>query len=323
MAFHSETAFLRSILSRKRSALEQVTWVLGLVAAPMLARMSVDHGALGLPFLTYWPSLLIAALILDLPFAILFTILSATSTQWAFGGGMWFHTPTAQRFTLFSIFALSSGAILATGSALQATVRHLEKLARQQEQFNAELRHRSRNLLSIIQALAAPGPRAENPLDFFREFSSRLDGLSRASDLLRIGTESEGRLPEIVERTIEPFGFASRISLSGEACVIPNESCIPLIMALHELCTNAVKHGALSQGTGWIDVSWFIAVDGSSLYMLWKESGGPPVTPPSHAGIGSRLLCPQPGLDSVELTFDPRGLWCEIMVAGARPELTR
>jgi len=106
--------------------------------------------------------------------------------------------------------------------------------------------------------------------------------------------------------------------LNGCPCILPDDSCIPLIMAMHELATNAVKHGALSNSIGRVDVNWFIAVDGKSLYILWKETGGPRVLPPERTGIGMRLLTPQPGLDAVELTFAPEGLWCEFMIRGAR-----
>jgi two-component sensor histidine kinase len=148
---------------------------------------------------------------------------------------------------------------MTTAMVARATVRELDARTRQQESFNRELRHRSRNLLAVIQALSARGPRAENPIDFFREFSDRLESLAKASDLLRIGTEAEGHLPELIERTIAPFAQGSRIRLSGPACLVPDQSCIPLIMAVHELGTNAVKHGALSDPAGWVDLRWFLA----------------------------------------------------------------
>ena len=313
----SLTAAVRSALIHDRSVIAQTVWVVALVATPTLLRMLLDPSGSGIPFMTYWPSLLLASLLLDLPFAILFAVTGAMTAQWLFNGGMWLSTVNSVHLLAFFLFWFSAFGVIAMAAVLRAAIRDLTALAERQEGFNRELRHRSRNMLSIIQALAERGPRADNPLDFFREFCGRLEGLSQASDLLRIGSEAEGRLPDIIERTVAPFGFDSRIRTTGEPCVIPNESCIPLIMALHELSTNAVKHGALSQASGWIDVSWFIAVDGSSLYVLWKETGGPRVAAPTRDGTGMRLLRAQAGLDAVELTFDPRGLWCEIMIVGA------
>lgn len=309
---------VRRALTRRRTPAEQMAWIAVLIAAPTLLRAMVDGGTLGLPFLTYWPSVLVAALILDTRYAVVLAWISAMLSQRLFGGGAWFAEISPARVAFFILFALSASMILAVGGTLRAAFRELDALHLQAEGFNRELRHRVRNMLTIIQALAARGPRAENPLDFYREFSSRLEGLAQASDLLRIGTEAEGHLPDIAERTLAPFGFESRIRIAGDPCILPDESCIPLIMALHELATNALKHGALSNDTGRIELTWFIAVDGRSLYILWKEIGGPPVIQPKHEGIGTRLLKPQPGMDAVELTFDRRGVWCEIMINGPR-----
>ena len=313
------TPAARGALTRRRGLAEQIVWMAVLLAVPTLLRALFDDGGLGLPFLTYWPTLLIASLLLDTLLAVAFAILAAFIAQQLFGGGFWFREFTSVRVVFFALFALSAGMIVWMGAILRETVRRLDAANRQQDGFNRELRHRVRNMLAIIQALASRGPKAENPLDFFREFSDRLESLAHASDLLRIGTEAEGQLPEVVERTIAPFDAAHRIHLRGDPCVLPDDSCIPLIMALHELGTNAVKHGALSNDNGRVDVSWFIAVDGRSLYILWRESGGPMVSPPRRQGIGTRLLMPQPGLDAVELNFDPKGVWCEIMIANARP----
>lgn len=310
---------MRWAISRERSVAGQLAWMTGLILAPTIVRMLVDQGGMGVPFLTYWPSMLVASLLLDARYAIVFAGIAAFVAQRLFGGSPWFAEVNATRVGYFVLFTLSSALIVLMGNTLRRTVRMLDTLALQQEGFNRELRHRVRNMLAIIQALASRGPKAESPLDFFHEFSSRLEGLAKASDLLRIGTEVQGHLPDVIARTIEPINPDGRIHLAGAPCTLPNDSCIPLIMAVHELATNAVKHGALSNQTGRVDVNWFVAVDGRSLYILWKETGGPRVAPPERTGIGMRLLLPQPGLDAVETTFAPEGLWCEIMICGVKP----
>lgn len=309
---------VRRALVRQRGTAEQMLLVLLLIAVPTALRALVDQGTSSLPFLTYWPSILIGALLLDTRYAVMLSCLAAVVSQRLFGGGAWFAAIDPVRIAFFVMFCFSAGLILGTGAALRSAVCELDALHLQAEGFNRELRHRVRNMLTIVQALASRGPKAENPLDFYREFSSRLEGLAQASDLLRIGTETEGRLPEIAERTLTPFGKDHRLRIAGESCFLPDASCIPLIMALHELATNAIKHGAWSDERGLVELSWFLAVDGRSLYILWKEQGGPPVGPRSREGIGTRLLTPQPGLDAVEVNFDRRGVWCEIMIEGAR-----
>lgn len=313
------TGTMRPVLTRRRGVPEQIAWMVALLVLPTLARLLVDDGITSLPFLTFWPSLLIAALILDVPYAVVFSVTAAAVLQHLFGGGGWFGKTTAVRIGFALLFWVSTAMIIGVGAILRRTVNELEAANRQQTAFNSELRHRVHNMLAIIQALAASGPKADNPLDFYREFVSRLDGLSKASDLLRIGTEAEGRLPDVIERTIAPFDMAHRVNLRGVPCVLPDDSCIPLIMALYELGTNATKHGALSQPEGSVDVTWFFGADGTSLYILWKERGGAPVNAPQRQGIGSRLLRAQPGLDAVELTFDRKGVWCEIMIRNAAP----
>lgn len=308
---------MQAVLVRQRSPAEQMLLAAMLVVMPTILHLAIDPQPGAMPFLAFWPTVLLAALLLETGFAAATVIGAFVVAQWFWGrpliGIVWTGPMLAS-------LALACGCmVLAMTMAIVArtTVRALHVLIRQQESLNRELRHRSRNLLSIIQALSTRGPRAENPLDFFREFSERLESLAKASDLLRIGAEAEGHLPELIERTIAPFGQGSRIRLRGPACLVPDESCIPLIMAVHELCTNAVKHGALSGPAGWVDLRWFLAPDGDRLYLLWKETGGPLVSPPSHEGAGSHLLRAQPGLAAVDLMFDPKGVWCEMLIEGA------
>lgn len=324
--------FLRVLVERNKSAGESLIWIIGLLVIPTTLRATVDAGALGLPFITYWPSLLLAAIALRLRYAIAFAIAAAILSQRLFGGGPWFREISTARMAFFGLFTLSAALIVLTGLHLRRLVRALAVINEQQATFNRELRHRVRNMLTLIQALASRGPKATSPLDFYKEFSLRIEGLAAASDLLQIGAEAEGRLPQLANQTIAPFDRDGRISMTGEPCVLPPDSCIPLIMALHELCTNAIKHGALSTERGRVELTWFIQADTNTLYLLWTEKNGPPVvaptqteqikngptqTEPAQNGLGMKLLVPQPGLDGVEVSFDPAGLWCEIRIKDA------
>lgn len=310
---------VRLLVQRDRGAAESILWITGLLVVPTALRSSVDGGSLGLPFLTYWPSLLLASVALRVRYAAIFALLAAMLSQRLFGGGAWFREVDAARVVFFCLFAVSAALVVTTGMLLRKMVRRLGQLNGQQEHYNRELRHRVRNMLTLIQALASRGPKAASPMDFFREFSLRIESLAAASDLLQIGTEAEGQLPQLARDTVAAFDQDGRIRLAGEPCLLPAGSCIPLIMALHELCTNALKHGALSNAGGLVDLTWFIGPGKSTLYLLWRESHGPPVCPPAREGLGTRLLMPQPGLEAVELCFDPAGVWCEIRIEGAVP----
>lgn len=310
---------VRAIIASNRSTAQSLAWMVGLILVPTGARVIFDTGALGLPFLTYWPSLLLASLVLELRFAVIFAFLSAFIAQRVFGGSAWFYEITPTRIVFFAMFAFSAGLILATGATLRRALREIDAVNEGQAHYNRELRHRVRNMLTLIQALASRGPKAASPIDFYKEFALRLEGLANASDLLQIGAEADGRLPQLAHQTVAPFDREGRIRLNGEACLLPAASCIPLIMALHELCTNAIKHGALSGDGGHVKLDWFIGPNGSTLYMLWAEKGGPPVSPPKREGLGTRLLMPQPGIEGVDLNFDPAGVWCEFRIEGVSP----
>jgi hypothetical protein len=198
-----------------------------LVAAPVLLRLLIDPVPATMPFMAFWPTVLIATLLLDLRQALATVAVSFCVSKLVFGGQVVSVDWWAGRAITFVLAVFSLGLLICTAVVTRSTVRELDALASRQESFNRELRHRTRNMLAIIQALSARGPRAENPLDFFREFSSRLESLAKASDLLRIGTEAEGRLPDLIERTIHPFGLGRRIRLEGTACVIPDKAASP------------------------------------------------------------------------------------------------
>jgi len=94
---------------------------------------------------------------------------------------------------------------------------------------------------------------------------------------------------------------------------------LSLSMTLHELLTNALKYGALSQSSGQVRIFWesLDAADGARLRMRWEERGGPPVKPPSRNGFGSRLI--QKGLarelnGSAHIAYEPEGVVCVIDV---------
>jgi len=313
---------MRRALVRQRGTGEQLVWLAVLAAIPVVVRLLVSPAPHATPFLAFWPSILVAALLLELRYAVAVVLCAGLGSRLLGAGPVLPGAGTEGRL-IWTLLALACvTVVLALGQLVRATVRELHALAGQQERFNRELRHRSRSLLAIVQALSAPGPRAENPLDFFRDFALRLDSLAKASDLLRLGAEAEGQLPALIERTVEPFAGDRRIRMVGGNCTIPDESCIPLILAIHELCTNALRHGALSVPGGIVELRWFLGPQGDRLYVLWQEHGGPEVSAPQRQGAGTHLLRTQPGLDAVDLNFDPHGVWCEIMILGARAEPT-
>jgi two-component sensor histidine kinase len=93
-------------------------------------------------------------------------------------------------------------------------------------------------------------------------------------------------------------------------------------MALHELGTNAHKYGALSSPQGKVELAWRIAAN-DEIELLWTESGGPAVSPPTRRGLGMRLLRPQGQMRTVDVHYRPEGLTCatRVLLDPARPAI--
>ena len=190
-----------------------------------------------------------------------------------------------------------------------------------QQLLLAELNHRVKNALATAQAVASLTARtAATPAAFQAAFQARLIALARAHDLLTQKAWHGAFLGEVVHRTMAPhtngIESAKRVWADGSEVWLRPETAIALHMALHELATNAAKHGALSVPTGRIEISWQIATQRSdersiALELLWQERSGPPVPAHTWSGFGTRLL--QQGLPrqlggEATLSFRPAGV---------------
>lgn len=184
-----------------------------------------------------------------------------------------------------------------------------------------ELNHRVKNTMAIVQSLSAQTLRADRPAaDARADFDSRLMALASAHVLMTEAQWRSAPLHELVSRTIAPFAEgagAPRFRLEGPEATLPPKSAVAFALAIHELCTNAAKYGALAGDHGRIAIAWRLvqAPEGERLRFTWRETGGPPVTAPSSRGFGARLL--ERGLaaelrGTVVLSFAPEGLVCEI-----------
>lgn len=157
-----------------------------------------------------------------------------------------------------------------------------------------ELNHRVKNTLATVQSLAMQSLRGgARGVDARDRFEARLTALARAHDLLTVEGWRGAMLGDIVERALAPFRTSeARVAASGPSLRITPKQALALSMAMHELGTNALKYGALSNNTGRVSIDWRTdQADGSVILELsWREEGGPPVRPPTRKGFGSRLL---------------------------------
>jgi len=156
-----------------------------------------------------------------------------------------------------------------------------------------ELTHRSKNLLSVTQAIMRQtAANSVSITDFEERFSARLQSLAGSHDLLVREDWRGASLRELVRSQLGHYTdlVGSQIELNGEPLHIEPDAAQHIGMAMHELATNAAKFGALSVAEGKVSISWHVAPgpeDGAPLcHISWVESGGPPVTRPSRRGFG-------------------------------------
>jgi two-component sensor histidine kinase len=202
--------------------------------------------------------------------------------------------------------------------ALDITDRKRQE--RHRELLLNELNHRVKNTLATVQSFAMQTLRNAPSLPEGRAaFDARLIALSKAHDVLvREHWEGAG-LHEVVSGALAAYaenGREPRLTYGGPEIRLQPKAALALSMALHELATNAVKHGALSNGAGRIKVDWTLrSDDGYGFQLRWSEAGGPAVAPPRKRGFGSRLI--EQGLaqdlaGEVHLEFAPQGITCTI-----------
>jgi two-component sensor histidine kinase len=198
---------------------------------------------------------------------------------------------------------------------------------RRKEQENelllGELHHRVKNLFALVHSLARQTEvEGRSGKDYRDAFLGRLDTLVRAHDLA-FEAQATADLNELVGRVLAPYAVdrATVTIEPGPWISLARRQVTPVCLILHELATNAVKHGALSAPAGQVRVGWQDRQDragdgGRRLALRWTEQGGPETRPPSGRGFGTRLIqfaATQELQGQAELTFAPQGLQAEIV----------
>jgi two-component sensor histidine kinase len=187
-----------------------------------------------------------------------------------------------------------------TLDAVATTARVLEQHDKERDDREAhvrlimrELSHRSKNLLAIVLAIARQTARHTRSFeDFESRFNSRIQALADAHDLLIEQQWGGATLDDLVGAQLAAFGM-EKVACHGERIMLRAEAVQNVALALHELATNASKYGALSVPSGRINIDWALGTSETgdrNLRLTWRESGGPPVTPPAQMGFGCFVL---------------------------------
>ncbi|WP_198137067.1 sensor histidine kinase [Nitrobacter hamburgensis] len=182
-----------------------------------------------------------------------------------------------------------------------------------------ELNHRVKNTLAVIQSIASQTLGHAATIEDAREaFGSRLINLAKAHDVLTRENWTGANLAEIVSDTVKPHASSQgRFRIEGPNIHLAPSPTLAIAMALHELCTNAAKYGALSNEEGYVVIAWTLPDkgDGRHWMLQWKEKDGPKVVPPDRQGFGSlmieRVLAAELG-GKVHVAYESSGLVCTI-----------
>ncbi|KHL26846.1 histidine kinase [Croceibacterium mercuriale] len=182
-----------------------------------------------------------------------------------------------------------------------------------------EVNHRSKNMLSTVQALArrtAPGQ-----AEFIARFEDRVRSLAVNQDILVRRAWRDVPVAELVSSQLAFLtGAPGEVSIAGEQCALVPRAAEVVGMALHELATNSLKYGALSVQDGHVSIGWNCPPDRARFRIWWQESGGPPVVEPERKGFGTTLIrdVPRHNLQAtVTLDYAPGGLRWALDADGA------
>jgi two-component sensor histidine kinase len=233
-------------------------------------------------------------------------------------------TAPRQNLTEEQTFALTAlaGQVMVQLELRRALIRSDEMLAANQraEQRQAllvrELHHRIRNTLALVQSILGSTARSSSTVDeFYASFSNRIASLAKTQTLLTEDYWQTASLREMLENELRAFiaSGPGRVVLMGPHVDLAGDLAVPVGMALHELASNAIRHGALSVPQGTVEVTWSLKKVESKRKLLleWKERGGPPVQTPQQRGFGStlleRVLAMQVNAE-VQIAYDREGL---------------
>ena len=174
-----------------------------------------------------------------------------------------------------------------------------------------EVDHRARNALTVVQSILRL-TEAEDIARYREVVQGRVEALARAQTSLARRKWEGAWLREVIEAELGALASPGAYGVAGPPTLIPAEQVQALGMILHELATNARKYGALGAASGRVEIAW--RREGERLVLVWTETGGPAVTPPSRHGFGSRLVAGLAGQLRGEAAYSwrPEGLSFEL-----------
>jgi two-component sensor histidine kinase len=215
------------------------------------------------------------------------------------------------------IYALFAGSTLLVVMLTETLLLH-RRYEQHQRELIAELDHRVKNILAQVAAVGRATRQGSRSIDaFLGSLDGRIQSMAAAHTLLSKSGWHSVRLDAVVRNQLAPYMTGANIAIGGPDVMLASTEIQALARVLHELATNAAKYGALSIPGGQVSLNWELKLNGAatSLTLVWREFGGPAVTPKVQSGFGTHLireLIPHELGGSVDLVFASHGTCCRI-----------
>jgi two-component sensor histidine kinase len=262
-----------------------------------------------LTFASYYPAVLVVALIAGTPAGAFSILLSILSADFLFG-------PEERDWTLdilnYGFFALVCAFIVAVAHAYRRAVANYQAEERQKNLMLRELDHRSKNTFQVVESIVVQTLHDDKAKADV--ITGRIRAVSSTNDIISHAANLQPDLRTLIRAKFEPFG-QFRANLDGADVRLPPDVARNLSLVFHELVTNAIKHGALSRPEGRVEIGWASDADGG-FTVQWTERGGPTVSPPEQRGFGTRLVvgCMRSLGGRADAEFPPEGLICTLKI---------
>jgi PAS domain S-box-containing protein len=199
-------------------------------------------------------------------------------------------------------------------SGVTSDVTDRKEAEERQNLLAREVDHRARNALAVIQSIIRL-TRAKSVDEYVAAIEGRIKALARAHTLLSDSRWHGADLATLVGEELAPYRTGDKVTIDGPAISLQPSTAQGLALALHELATNAAKHGALSSVTGSVHLSWRLQPD--ALVLNWAESGGPLIAQPAAKSFGLRVIrasIEQQLSGETLFDWDPKGLRCSFSI---------
>ncbi|KQS85770.1 MULTISPECIES: sensor histidine kinase [unclassified Rhizobium] len=228
------------------------------------------------------------------------------------GARLLFHTRPIARLELVNS--------IQTNLLVRLRQKQVRDAIEREVELRLELNHRIKNILASVTSIFQMTRRGASTVDELAEdFTSRLHALSNVHTVVFEAGGEEASLSSVIAVTVAPYNSdgLSRIKAQGPDVFVSRTTATTIALCLHELTTNAIKYGALSQKDGSVDVAWSISEHNPpTLSLGWVESGGPPVTEPTRQGYGTKYVRSALGAlfgSKPEIVFERQGLRCHVV----------